>query len=118
MSWLAGIAKRFFGVSPKIEITPSPTLIPLRTIADVDRLIAEAGFGERAAVIRKRARPSFRIYAGTGGVNEIGVSRFGGLPDLPPGTAWPQASNAALPFLAQINLADLERKEGIDELSI
>jgi hypothetical protein len=37
----------------------------------------------------------------------IGASRFGGLPDLPPGIEWPRVEGKLLPFLAQVNLADL-----------
>jgi hypothetical protein len=37
----------------------------------------------------------------------LGASRFGGLPDLPPDVAWPEIEGKKLPFLAQINLADL-----------
>jgi hypothetical protein len=37
----------------------------------------------------------------------IGASRFGGVPDLPPDIAWPESKGKKLPFLAQINLAEL-----------
>jgi uncharacterized protein YwqG len=38
---------------------------------------------------------------------QIGVSRIGGLPDLPTGTQWPMVGKHALYFIAQINLVDV-----------
>ncbi len=37
----------------------------------------------------------------------LGASRFGGEPDLPPGTAWPTREGVPMQFVAQIRLADL-----------
>jgi len=37
----------------------------------------------------------------------LGASRFGGVPDLPPGTAWPDRDGVPMEFIAQVNLADL-----------
>jgi hypothetical protein len=39
----------------------------------------------------------------------LGLSRLHWLPDLPKGVDWPQHNGQALDFLAQINLADLEK---------
>lgn len=36
----------------------------------------------------------------------LGASRFGGLPDLPPGVAWPVRDDVPMEFVAQIRLAD------------
>ena len=36
-----------------------------------------------------------------------GVSRLGGVPDLPSGVAWPARKDAPMSFIAQVNLADL-----------
>src|SRR5262245_26635356 len=36
-----------------------------------------------------------------------GASRFGGVPDLPPGTEWPDRDGVPMEFIAQIRLADL-----------
>lgn len=46
----------------------------------------------------------------------VGASHIGGLPDLPPGVAWPRIEGAALSFLAQIRLADLADLPGAEEL--
>jgi hypothetical protein len=42
----------------------------------------------------------------------IGATRFGGLPDLPPNFPWPQRNDRKIPFVTQIDLADLPRWEG------
>jgi uncharacterized protein YwqG len=53
-------------------------------------------------------RPSIRLCpnASDESAQRIGVSRIGGLPDLPPDMQWPEVDNRALQFVAQINLAD------------
>lgn len=45
-----------------------------------------------------------------------GASKFGGDPDLPPGTAWPLIGKRALSFLAQIRLPDLKPFEAASGL--
>src|SRR3989442_689067 len=42
-----------------------------------------------------------------GGSIAVGVSRVGGLPDLPPTLAWPCWRGSPLSFIAQINLDEL-----------
>lgn len=37
----------------------------------------------------------------------LGASRFGGLPDLPPGVEWPKRQKVPMEFVAQIRLADI-----------
>jgi uncharacterized protein YwqG len=44
----------------------------------------------------------------------IGASRFGGVPDLPPGATWPERDGVPMEFIAQIRLADLAAA-GADE---
>jgi uncharacterized protein YwqG len=41
----------------------------------------------------------------------IGTSKLGGLPDLPPGLAWPKWKASYLTFVAQVNLAELPANE-------
>ncbi len=41
----------------------------------------------------------------------LGGSKFGGLPDLPEGFSYPIFENQALPFIAQINLKDVQFDE-------
>jgi uncharacterized protein YwqG len=47
---------------------------------------------------------------------EVGRSRLGGDPDLPPTLAWPQIQGEPLVFVAQLDLAELARYEAATEL--
>jgi hypothetical protein len=42
----------------------------------------------------------------------LGASRLGGVPDLPPGVAWPTWEGRKLPFLAQIDLTAVPARRG------
>ncbi|HEY4241816.1 MAG TPA: YwqG family protein [Kofleriaceae bacterium] len=37
----------------------------------------------------------------------LGASRFGGIPDLPPGAAWPMREDVPMEFVAQLRLVDV-----------
>ncbi len=50
--------------------------------------------------LRLRTNPSFEQAIAPG------QSKFGGMPDLPAGTAWPAMADAPMEFIAQIQLAD------------
>ena len=43
----------------------------------------------------------------------LGVSRFGGLPDMPVGEPWPQCAGRAQSFLAQVRVRDLPVSAGV-----
>lgn len=43
----------------------------------------------------------------------VGVSKLGGLPDLPPDITWPEYKDHALDFVAQINLNEIARFEDV-----
>jgi uncharacterized protein YwqG len=47
---------------------------------------------------------------------QVGTSKVGGFPDLPPGFPWPECQGRALDFLAQINLTELSGFEGSEQL--
>jgi uncharacterized protein YwqG len=68
-----------------------------------------AGLSQRVREIETLARPSIRLYPTA--VQEsslpIGVSKLGGLPDLPAGTLWPEWKGLPQSFLAQIHLDEL-----------
>jgi uncharacterized protein YwqG len=70
--------------------------------------LAGAGLARVATELASLAQPSIRLT--TRPVDEakmaVGVSKFGGLPDLPIGTAWPILNGVAMAFVAQIRLED------------
>jgi uncharacterized protein YwqG len=72
--------------------TPSTPVDATRTVGKHDR-----GTRDPDRLVLARAPES-------GGAADIGASKLGGLPDLPPGQGWPAAQSRALAFLAQINL--------------
>ena len=74
-----------------------------------------------------RIAPSHRLVPRRGGAGSLGVSRIGGQPDLPAGTAWPvfrgfpgkpraeqweRFVGFPLPFLAQVKLDELPALDG------
>jgi uncharacterized protein YwqG len=46
----------------------------------------------------------------------LGASRFGGVPDLPPGATWPDRDGVPMEFIAQLRLADVAAAGGDDRL--
>ena len=93
--------RRLFG-SPRAATPP-----PSRGIADrsaLDALVARTGHAPAAADrLASRALPCLAVFADTAG-DAIGATRFGGVPDLPPGTPWPEAGATPLSFYAQVAL--------------
>jgi Domain of unknown function (DUF1963) len=79
------------------------------TVAEIERLATEEGV-EQPAAIAVLARPGYRLVP-TDRRAEIGASKLGGAPDLPPGAEWPifQWGEQPLPmlFLGQIALEEL-----------
>ncbi len=75
----------------------------------VQAAFIEAGLSQRVGDIDVLARPSIRLFPSP--VDElslpVGVSKLGGLPDLPAGIAWPEYNGLPQSFLAQIHLDDL-----------
>jgi hypothetical protein len=88
-----------------------------RTIEEFDALIDEAGMAPARDLIHRRALKAFRVVS-TGKADETpGATRFGGLPDLPPGSEWPLTLNGErVQFLAQLDLADVARRYGPSDL--
>ena len=87
---------------PAVPAQPSTRLV------DDDMLLAlcsEAGLDRRAADVRRTARTGLRLTPAPRDGAELGRSRFGGSPNLPPGFVWPTWSGRELGFLGQIDLA-------------
>ncbi|MBI5928874.1 MAG: DUF1963 domain-containing protein [Chloroflexi bacterium] len=72
--------------------------------------IQEAGLTHLADKLETLVMPAIRIDIHSldeGEILPLGVSRFGGLPDLPPAIEWPICGDVPLTFLAQFNMVDL-----------
>lgn len=104
--------------------------------AELDATLEYHGLGDFKAELRALRRPAIRLAVDledrdddendTDDDNDddeadepaspIGASRIGGLPDLPPGTAWPRLDGVPLSFLAQIDLAEVRGYPGAEAL--
>lgn len=73
-------------------------------------LIEKHQLGEVSDLLLKSAVDCVQLLLGEEGVAPTpGVSRVGGVPDLPSPESWPVANDRLLNFLMQINLADVPR---------
>jgi uncharacterized protein YwqG len=74
----------------------------------IQKTLATTGLTRVATELASLAQPSTRLT--TAPIDEaklpVGASKFGGLPDLPIGTAWPILNGVAMSFVAQIRLED------------
>ncbi|HVV83537.1 MAG TPA: YwqG family protein [Kofleriaceae bacterium] len=103
--------------------------------AQVLKVLSDHGHGDDADAIAPLLQPAFRITATAlaprpgrfrNAVDDepidadklatweaalaalpLGASRFGGVPDLPPGVAWPERAGVPMEFIAQVRLADV-----------
>ena len=87
---------------PPVPARPSTRLVDNEMLL---ALCGEAGLDQRAADVRRTARGSLRLTRAPSDGPELGRSRLGGSPDLPPGFVWPTWSGRELGFLGQIDLA-------------
>ena len=74
---------------------------PYDALDDIDDLAQEE---IQKVVDRKRRDHERSRYDGL----ELGASRIGGLPDLPPGEEWPAFEGKTLPFIGQLDLEMLD----------
>ena len=70
-------------------------------------LIRNSILSARTDELMSLAKNTIEIKKLSTGEGAIGVSRIGGLPDLPVTIAWPQWDDRPLPLIAQIRLADI-----------
>lgn len=85
----------------------------LRTMADLDAMIADGALEPAAEEIRRRVLPCIHVMADGAGSDVPGATRFGGAPDLPAGSSWPSTpTGVPMQFLAQIDLAALAQQLG------
>lgn len=80
----------------------------------LDALIARTGYAAFADDLHRNAQGCVYFFdAADAPEAPLGATRFGGLPDLPPGSDWPVSPNdAPLSFLAQIALGDVAAAAG------
>src|SRR5579884_2125411 len=78
--------------------------------AGIQEAFVKAGLSRVVKDIDFLVKPSIRLS--TTAVEEasfkIGTSKLGGVPDLPPGTSWPQWKGVPQSFIAQIRLEDVQ----------
>jgi uncharacterized protein YwqG len=76
--------------------------------ADLQSAFIAAKLSRLVKDIDQLARPSIRLTATAVDESElkIGASKLGGVPDLPPGAAWPVLKGQPQSFIAQIRLED------------
>jgi uncharacterized protein YwqG len=76
--------------------------------AQIQKALTSVGLALVASELASLAQPSIRLT--TTPVDEaklaLGASKFGGLPDMPIGTAWPILNGVPMSFVAQIRLED------------
>jgi uncharacterized protein YwqG len=112
----------------------------MHTAETILGILAQAGHGDHAEAVKALVQPAFRLrataLAGRPGHFRnsddapdldpdrmaafeaameqlaIGASRFGGVPDLPPGVAWPERDGVPMELIAQIRLADVAAAGG------
>jgi uncharacterized protein YwqG len=84
----------------------------------IGTMLRNTGLSRVAAQLEQLALPSIHMVSVRAQENSLplGVSRLGGLPDLPPDTAWPTWKNIPLAFIVQINLAEVHPLESMDLL--
>jgi uncharacterized protein YwqG len=77
--------------------------------SDFGERLREGGFDRRASEIQALVRPCL-VGKPTPTDDDripVGGTKSGGRPDLPPGFGWPEDEKGPLPFIAQLDLAEL-----------
>ena len=82
---------------------------PDKTAPHLPEMLVAAGLGRVAPVLEPLLAGSLRLKTTAAEAQALapGASRLGGLPDLPPGAAWPGWNGTPLAFVAQLRLDDL-----------
>ena len=73
--------------------------------------LVAAGLSRLVKDIDRLARPSIRLSATEAdeSLMNVGASKLGGVPDLPPGVSWPELKGEPQSFIAQIRLDDVSQ---------
>src|SRR5438067_705103 len=77
--------------------------------ADLQAAFVAAGLSRVIKDIDRLARQSIRLLATESDESliKVGASKLGGVPDLPPGAAWPELKGLPQSFIAQIRLDEV-----------
>lgn len=120
-----------------------PSLLDMNQDA-ILQILEGAGHGAHAAAVTALLQPAFRIHATAlagrpGHFRQaedapdldpdklaafeaamaqlpLGASRLGGVPDLPPGSSWPERDGVPMELIAQLRLADVAAAGGDERL--
>jgi len=84
-----------------------PKSKPLPPAKQLAKVLASPALKECHAKLQALARPCVRFAFTSKQKSPIGVSRFGGLPDLPKGITWPIHNGSQLDFLLQLDLEEV-----------
>jgi|GEM_PF-445153 len=78
-------------------------------VDEIQQILRRGTLRRHATQIEAWLQPGARIHTTPvpNGSLAVGQSKIGGLPDLPPGSAWPEQEGKPLWFLAQINLSEI-----------
>ena len=80
----------------------------MKTRDDLRQRIDEVGLGHHAEALMGVASAAIRLTPNRmDDAGPLGVTRLGGLPDLPPGVEWPIVDGILLEFVGQFRLEDL-----------
>jgi len=87
---------------------------------DLLSALSMAGLSSIGTELAKLSKECVRMRS-TPWANETiatGASKLGGLPDLPPGVAWPEWKTGYLRFVAQVNLAELPESDSFPNVGM
>jgi uncharacterized protein YwqG len=84
--------------------------------SEIIKKLTETGLNRVLPDLDKLIQSSIRLTSQPGDDSIAGLSRLGGLPDLPPGTSWPGWKGCSMAFIAQIRLEDLAPFEPASQL--
>lgn len=104
--------RRLFGAGRSTPAAATAPSVPrlLKDAQALQALLEQSGFTAASDQIERLSLPCLDIlHLGPGHDAPLGISRLGGMPDLPADTPWPTApSGALLSFYGQIDLAQPE----------
>lgn len=84
--------------------------------SNLNTLLARHGLADPADAVIRRAQPGIQLLPAPRRRGSPGISKLGGLPDLPGGAGWPTRRGHPLSFIAQVNLAHLQSSAPDDRL--